>query len=163
MHEHPWFQYCAIVARFYLRAVEIAGIAGVALVTVVGAIQVFFRYVLGASLFWSDEVMRYSMIWVVFLVAGLSYSRGEMLGAELLSAALPSRMRQVVEIAGKLCVIGLLLTIAWYGIELTASTATTRSPAMQVPMNYIYAAIPTGSLLLVLHVIAGFFVPLGRE
>ena len=32
---------------------------------------VFFRYVVGTPLIWSDELARFSLIWMVFLGAGV--------------------------------------------------------------------------------------------
>ena len=42
--------------------------------------QVFSRYVLESSLFWSEEFMRYLMLWIVAVGAGISYTRGQFLG-----------------------------------------------------------------------------------
>ena len=39
------------------------------------AVQVFFRYVLNQSLFWSEELARYLLIWLTFLGASCAYYR----------------------------------------------------------------------------------------
>jgi hypothetical protein len=41
--------------------------------TVVVAVQVFFRYVLNQSLFWSEELARYLLVWLSFLGASVAY------------------------------------------------------------------------------------------
>ena len=35
--------------------------------TVLLAVQVFMRYVMGASLSWSEEIARYLFIWLIYL------------------------------------------------------------------------------------------------
>ena len=39
------------------------------------AVQVFFRYVLNHSLFWSEELARYFLVWLTFLGASVAYYR----------------------------------------------------------------------------------------
>lgn len=49
----------------YLEEVLLAG--ALAAMAVIMGVQVFFRYVLGASLSWSEELTRYLFIWAGFL------------------------------------------------------------------------------------------------
>jgi TRAP-type C4-dicarboxylate transport system permease small subunit len=148
----------ARLARAYVRLIEFVGIFGIAFVTFIAILQVFFRYVVGASLFWSEELMRYAMIWIVFLVAGLAYNRGEMLGAELAVNLLPPRWRRAVDLVGRAAIVVLLLVLAWYGTIISLQAAVSTAPALDVPMGYLHAAIPVGSILLALHVIAGHYI-----
>ena len=48
---------------------------GILMIGVVAA-QVFFRYVLNHSLFWSEELARYILVWLTFLGASVAYRRG---------------------------------------------------------------------------------------
>ena len=47
--------------------------------------------------------------------------------------------------------------LLWYGTQLTLDSLATKSPAMQVSMSYVYAAIPVGALLTMLWTILGWF------
>ena len=40
------------------------------------AVQVFFRYALNHSIFWSEELARFLLIWLTFLGASVVYYRG---------------------------------------------------------------------------------------
>ena len=46
---------------------EFLMIASLILMTMIMGIQVFSRYVLGASLSWSEELTRYIFVWAGFL------------------------------------------------------------------------------------------------
>lgn len=155
---HPSTGKLARIARAYLRLIELIGIWGIAMVTTIAIMQVVFRYVIGASLFWSEEVMRYAIIWIVFLVAGLAYSRGEMIGVDFVPSALPPRLRRIADLIGRAGIVVLLLVLAWYGTMITIDTSTMVAPALNISMSYMHAAVPVGSVLLALHVIAGHYI-----
>jgi len=137
----------------YVRTVETLAITGMCVVVIVAAGQVFFRYVVGESLFWSEELMRYLMIWVVFLTAGLAYSRNELLGMRLLVDTLPPRAARVVEIAGRILILVFLLTIAWYGFDFAYRTRLQQSVALQFSLFWVHVSIAVGAVILAIHVV----------
>jgi TRAP-type C4-dicarboxylate transport system permease small subunit len=150
------------VAAFYISATEALGIFVIAAISVVAILQVFFRYVVGASLFWSEELMRYMMAWSAFLLAGLAYSRGEMLGLTLVVDALPRRLQLIATALVRLAIIGFLLVVAWYGYDFAWRTRFDYAIALRVPMLWIHMCVPVGCVLMAIHVFASFFVDHGE-
>lgn len=148
----------ARVARSYVRVIEFVGAFGIAAVAIVAFMQVVFRYVVGASLFWSEEFMRYAMIWIVFVVAGLAYNRGEMASVELAIGMLPERWRRAAKVLGRLGIIAFLLVLAAYGADLAMRSSVSAPAGLGIPMVYLIAAIPVGSVLMILHVVAGAYL-----
>ena len=142
------------LARAYIQAIETTGILALAVVSAVAILQVFFRYVVGASLFWSEELMRYLTIWGVFLLAGLAYSRGEMLGFTLIVTSLPRSLRRLVELLVRLAIIAFLLVVAWSGFDFAWRTIFDEAVGLQISMFWIHLSIPVGCVLAVLHVLA---------
>ena len=140
--------------RRYVAILETLLISGVAAVVVIATLQVFFRYVVGASLSWSEEALRYIMIWITSLGLGLAYSRGEMIGMELLVHLLPPRAALVVTQAGRVLVLAMMLTIAWYGWKFAWKTRGGTATAIPVSMFLIHISVAVGSLLVALHVAA---------
>ena len=63
----------ARVVTGYLRIIRFLAGSCMALIVAVMIAQVFFRYVLGGSLIWAEELCRYLLIWQTFLVLGLAY------------------------------------------------------------------------------------------
>lgn len=148
----------------YIRLVETFAIGGTVVVVIVAAAQVFCRYVLGASLFWSEELMRYLMVWVVFLTAGITYSRGELLGMRLLVDALPPSLARIVDLAGRGLILVFLLTIAWYGVDFAFRTSGQQAVALQLSLFWVHIAIAVGACLLAMHVVlAGIFTALLKQ
>ena len=58
------------------RAVELLVAVIFAAMCVVGLLQVFNRFVLNASLSWSEEAQIFGHIWIVFLAIPIAYRRG---------------------------------------------------------------------------------------
>lgn len=121
-------------------------VAMLLVMSVVVFIQVIFRFVLKASLPWSEELSRYLLVWVTFLGGAYGVKTGAHLGIEAFKLILPKRTRKIVEIvmliAGiVICAITLKLGIDIVAVQLKRIQY---SPAMRIPMAYAYLAIPVG-------------------
>ena len=53
---------------------------------IIVAVQVFFRYVLNQSLFWSEELARFLLVWLTFFGASVAYYRKANPGIDILYA-----------------------------------------------------------------------------
>ena len=71
--------------------------------------QVFYRYVLGAPLAWSEEAARFCMLWMTGLVAPLAYRRGGFVAIDMLVRAMPSRLGEALSFV--LLLIALLVLV----------------------------------------------------
>ena len=141
----------------YTRAVELIAVAGILIVLGVGGAQVFYRYVLGNSLFWSEELMRVTMIWVVMLTAGLAYSRGQFLGMRLLVDRLPAGVRRAADVLSALLMIGFLVVVFWFSAKFAWMTQLQSVPAMQISLLWIHGSLAVGAALLILHIVLDTF------
>ena len=124
-----------------------------ALFVIVG-VSVFTRYYLNSSLGWSDELSRFLFIWVTFLGAAYAYALSEHIGLDFVVDRIKNnRTRIMVRLLGEIAIGMVILTIAWYGWDVAAS-ATNVSPALSIPMTYIYGVVPlTGWLMMVMNIL----------
>ncbi|MBY5985944.1 TRAP transporter small permease [Halomonas sp. DP5Y7-2] len=117
--------------------------------TLLLAVQVFMRYVMGESLSWSEELARYFFIWLIYL--GISYGAREMRHIKI-DAALklfPRPARPWVVILGDVLFLVFALYVVWTSwtvIERQMMLGQT-SPAIGVPMWIVYAAPCVGFAL----------------
>ena len=147
------------LSRGYVAMAEGLLAGGMALVVVLAALQVIFRYGLGASLSWSEEALRYLMIWIASLGVGLAYARGEMIGMGLLVGALPPRLASWIGIAGRLAVLALLAFVAFYGWQFAWKTRAATATALPISMFWVHLSVPVGAAITGLHVLAGLADP----
>ena len=111
-------------------------------------VAVFFRYVLGDSLPWSEEVARYLCVWVGFIGASVALNRRVHIGVEFFVDRLPPALKRRVKLAVEFTVLGLLLFVTYFGIELVFFQIPQRSSALLISMAWPYASVPAGTSLM---------------
>jgi TRAP-type C4-dicarboxylate transport system permease small subunit len=123
-------------------------------VLVVAAVVVRYFGVLGGSLHWADEAVRFVMIWLAMLGSVVALDRGAHLAVTMLPDSLGPRGRRAVTIAANLLGAAFTLVLAWKGWELSQRTMRQVSPSLGLPMGYVYLAIPIAAALMTVQLAA---------
>jgi len=110
--------------------------------------QVVFRYLIGYSLFWSEEAARYLFVWISFLGSVVALQKGVHIGFDVCVAKLPAFWRRWVVLFGDLCVLGFLVFVSWLGFRMSAQNMIQQSPALEIPMGIVMSAVPIGFALM---------------
>lgn len=126
--------------------------------------NVALRYVANASIPWADEVARYLMIWMTFLGAGLVLRQGGHVAITSLRDALPGRLQVALRAALVVMLMGFFAYMVWVGWDYMQRARFQRTPALRLSFRLVYAAMPIGFALLMVHLalIAPRFVRVGR-
>lgn len=127
--------------------------ASLAVMSVVIGLQVFFRFIQSA-LPWSEELMRYLMVYIVFLGASVAYYEGSHMVVEVFEKILPGPVKKIHFVCLHVAICVFFLVIAYYGMQMILISRTQLSPALQIPIRLVYVAIPLGCILMVLNGIA---------
>ena len=131
----------------------IAGICIVVMCVLVVSVvwQVFSRYVLNEPSTMTDEIARFSLIWIGLLGAAYTAGAQKHLAIDLFTAQFTGLRRLLNQIFINLCILGFAsFTMVWGGIRLLLKVFATGqvSPAMQVPMGYIYLVLPVSGAII---------------
>ena len=122
-----------------LNAVEIAaGAVALVLIFVLVLVQAGQRYLPLDGWSWTGELARFSLVWLTFVVAGVLVTTDSHLSIEMVDGVGGPRLRRVVRVVSCLLValVGYGLTLeAW---ELVDTQAALKSPALQMPMSWLY-------------------------
>ncbi len=138
------------------RGEIVAVVAALIAIIVVTFAQVFGRYVLNYAPASCEELARYLFIWVVFMGAPIGIrARGHMAIMLVVDRLTPSWRRAAMLLIYFVAAIFLLI-LAWEGILIMFLTGSQVSPTMEVSMRWVYAAIPTGSILMLFHLVIAF-------
>lgn len=112
-------------------------------VVIVGIMQVIWRFVLQASLSWSEELLRYSFVWITFLAASVAVPADRHVNVGLLMSKLRgSKQKKVLLFNYAVCFI-FSFVILFFSIKLLIVLYSTgqKSAAMQIFMYIPYTAI----------------------
>jgi len=120
-------------------------------------LAVFFRYVVNHSLFWSDEVVRYLFVWFTLLGASLVLRDRRHIRVEYFVLHLPQGARRVVEALGLLLVLAFNAFLVVAGFLWVRETEGALTPALGMPLNWVfYAALPLTALLSCFYAVRRF-------
>ncbi|MCI9648656.1 TRAP transporter small permease [Oscillibacter sp.] len=137
---------------------ELIGAIMLGAVTVLIAVGVFCRYVMKSSLAWSDELARYCFIWTVFVGMGLAVKNNGNMKIDILEIAVP-RLKPVLTVIQDLVYLAFLLYMIRPCYEVLAKFISNPqpSPALQMPMQYVYASFFVGVLLAAFRIIQKYY------
>ena len=115
--------------------------------------NVVLRYTTGDSIVWAEEVARHLMIWGTFLGAGLVLRFGGHVAIDNLHQAVSTRaarwLRTVVVVGiGIFC-----LVMTYFSILYVWATRFQTTAATDIPISFIYVAMPVGFLLMFVHLL----------
>ncbi len=134
---------------------EVLLVAALAAMALIMGVQVFCRYVLGASMSWSEELTRYIFIWAGFLSVSYCTKKCISIKIEQFVALFPKRgkaMFKVVNHTFELILFLYLIPFAWKYLMSAVANGQT-SPAMGIPMYYVQAAPLVGFILSAIRVL----------
>lgn len=118
------------------------------LMIVVINMLVVTRYIFSYSAPWTEEVTRYSMIWLVMLGAGVLTLFDDHITLNLVVDKLPRRARRWQRLLVQVCVFLTAVLIAWEGVHFAAGMQSVVSTALGVSMLYAALSIPLGAALI---------------
>lgn len=126
--------------------------------------QVFSRYVLNDPSSFTDELSRYLMIWLGLLGASYLFGKRGHLAITLLADNIPHKMNQILQLFINLLVLS-FVSLAMFkgGIALIGRTTQQLSPALQIPMAYVYFILPLAGSLIILYLILNILDPLFKK
>jgi TRAP-type C4-dicarboxylate transport system permease small subunit len=127
------------------------------------AVQVFYRYVLNSSLFWSEELARYMLVWLSFFGATVAYYRNLHPGVDTITSRLSAAKQRFF----RLCVhcismsMGIVMLIS--GTQFAWFIRMQVSPALSIPKSLILIIIPICGLLIFVYALLFFLKTFAEE
>jgi len=129
-----------------------------------GMFQVLSRFVFELPAEWTEVLIRFSLIWMVFMAIPAAFRQGSMVSIDLLHRKSGPKFRRVLD--GLHAVTGLLLLgfIIWFGWDYAQRGSVQTMIGLEgVSMFWAYLAMPVGGAFAALGIIGAFLDPLRRE
>ena len=128
--------------------------------------QVVSRYLLADPSSFTDELVRYLLIWLGILGGAYAAGRRLHLAIDLVPSRLgPTKRRRLETLIYLLILLFSAAVLVYGGTRLVLLTLALgqRSPALDLPLGWVYAVLPLAGVTLCLHSLAGVFDPAGSE
>lgn len=147
--------------RHFLRLEEITtslalrlSIAFLVIAAGLALYQVVTRFVFGVPSTWSEVITRSSMIWSVFLGVAVAFRHGAMISVDVIQNALPRRFGLALFLTANLASLLFFSILFWQGWLMTQRVVPQRLAALEVSIAWVYAALPVGSVFILIAIVA---------
>ncbi len=127
------------------------------------AVQVFCRYILNSSLFWSEELARYMLVWLSFFGATVAYYRNLHPGVDALTSRLSAAKRRISQQLVYVTTMGLAMIMVISGTQFAWFVRMQISPALSIHKWIILIVIPLSGTLLFVYALTFFLKTLQQE
>lgn len=156
---------------FFLRvervttAVALAGAcAMLAIAASLGLFQVIMRFVLEIPAEWTEVLIRFSLIWMVFLGIAPAFRQGAMVSVDVLHRASGPRGQLALRAIAALAALVLVGIIIWWGWDYANRGKVQSVIGLEsTSMFWAYLALPVGGLFSVLGIVANLLDPQRHE
>jgi TRAP-type C4-dicarboxylate transport system permease small subunit len=129
-----------------------------------GMLQVIMRFVLEQPSEWSEVLIRFSLIWMVFLGIPAGFRLGAMVSVDLMHRKASPRFRRVLDGVIALLSLTLLAVIVWYGWDYAQRGRVQTIIGLEsLSMFWAYLALPLGAACAMVGVIGNYLDPIHQE
>jgi TRAP-type C4-dicarboxylate transport system permease small subunit len=135
------------------KIVEVVVIFCSAAMAFILIIQVFLRYVLKASVPFSEDLARYLMVWVVFLAAGLALKEDAHISIRILVDRFRGRTRLWLNLGAQILLLIFLVLVLIETIALLPYQRLQIILSMGISILWFYLAIPVGCSIMILFLL----------
>ncbi|MFN3825335.1 MAG: TRAP transporter small permease [Pseudorhodobacter sp.] len=121
--------------------------------TALAVYQVSARFIFGSPSTWSEVITRSAMIWAVFLGVAPAVREGAMIVAEVVQRTLPAKIGLALHLFSALLTFIFFAILFWQGWSMTLRVARQTMAALDISIGWAYAALPVGSVFIMIAVI----------
>lgn len=125
-------------------------------------VQIFMRYVVQESLTWSEEIARYLFIWVSYIGVSYAVKMNAHIRVEAAIMFMPDKVKKYVQLLSNIVflIFAIFVVKEGYVLSMKIFTFGQNSPAMGIPMGYIYLAPTVGFFLVFLRLVQSLILNL---
>lgn len=125
-----------------------------------GMFQIITRFVLEIPAEWTEVLVRFSLIWMVFLGIPMAFRQGAMVSVDVLYRWSPPRMRRFLDWVVALAALALIAVIIWWGWDYAVrGRVQTMAGLESLSMFWAYLALPVGGVFSVISIIGNLLDP----
>ena len=125
-----------------------------------GVFQIVTRFILERPAEWTEGLIRFSLIWMVFLGIPMAFRQGAMVSVDVLYRWSPPPLRRVLDVVVAAAAITLMLLVVWWGWDYAQRGGVQSMAGLEsLSMFWAYLAMPVGGVFCVLGIVGHLLDP----
>lgn len=129
-----------------------------------GLFQIITRFVFEQPAEWTEVLIRFFLIWMVFMGLPEAFRLGSMVSIDLMHRLAPPKFQRALDVLIAIASITLLMVIIWYGWDYAQrGKVQTMAGLEELSMFWAYVALPVGGVFAIFGVIGNFLEPKHQE
>ena len=142
----------------------VAACAMLALASAFAVHQIITRFILESPAEWTEVLIRFSLIWMVFLGIPTAFRQGAMVSVDMLYRMSGGRMRRFLDTVVALAALLLCGIILWWGWDYAQRGRVQSMIGLEgVSMFWAYLALPVGAVFSIIGIIGNWLDPKRME
>jgi len=130
------------------------------LASALGLWQIVTRFIIERPAEWTEVLIRFSLIWMVFLGIPLAFRIGAMVSVDVLYRWSGKRLRRVLDTMVSLAALGLISVVIVVGWNYAQRGSVQSVIGLEnVSMFWAYLALPVGGVFSVIAIIGNWLDP----
>lgn len=126
--------------------------------------QVITRFIFNDPSVISEELAKYCFVWLVLFGSAFVFGENGHMAIEFVRDKFPEKLKMGVEILIELIVIVFTaLVLVKGGYSATSLAWNQLSAALQVPVGYLYAALPVSGIIIIYYCIYNIYLIITKQ
>ena len=125
-----------------------------------GVFQILTRFVFEKPAEWTEVLIRFTLIWMVFMGIPMAFRQGAMVSVDVLYRWAKPRLQRVLDVVvmiASLTLIAIIIVVGWDYAQ--RGRVQTIIGLEEYSMFWAYISMPIGGLFAVMGIIGNFFDP----
>ena len=150
--------------RWCTAAALLGACAMLAVAAALGMFQILMRFVFEQPAEWTEVLIRFSLIWMVFLGVPAAFRQGAMVSVDVLHRLGSPRLKRVLDWVVALAALTLVAIIVWWGWDYTQRGGAQSMAGLEsVSMFWAYLAMPVGGVFCAIGIVGNLLDPRRME
>lgn len=129
-----------------------------------GLFQIIMRFVLERPAEWTEVLIRFTLIWMVFMGIPMAYRQGAMVSVDVVYRWSGPTMRRALDAAVALAALSLTFIIIVWGFDYAKRGTVQSVIGLEgISMLWAYLAMPIGGLFCVIAIVGNYLDPKREE
>ena len=146
--------------RYSTGLAMVLACAMLAVASSLGLFQIIMRFVIEAPAEWTEVLIRFSLIWMVFMGIPAAFRNGAMVSVDVLYRWSPPKLKRVLDFVVCGAALVLMLLVIWWGWDYAnRGRVQTVIGLEDVSMFWAYLALPVGGVFSIIGIIGNLLDP----